>query len=286
MSGKERMKEYEKKLCEMKIPTTKVSGSGKVHIEGIGNIQISGSGFISPEEIRISGSGRLPGGLNVGRITCSGSVSIGGNIEAEEIKISGSGSIVGNVRTKAFSAAGSVSINGWVKGSVMKVAGSCTIGGAAELTNTLRAHGSLKVLGDVKAKSLVELHGSFDIDGKVITENFDAELRRSDSHIKNGIEAVNVSVKKKEVEGLVIFGFPILGRIFRSGKLYTTNIKGEEVHLENVSCQDICGKNVIIGEGCIIKGKVKYSKFISVNSEANLANPPEKSKDVHFCPEF
>ena len=277
MSGEEKMREYEKKLRKMKIPTTKVSGSGKVHIEGIGDAHISGSGFISPEEIRISGSGRLPGGLNVGRITCSGSVSIGGDVEAEEMKISGSGSILGNVKTKAFSAAGSVSIDGWVRGSVMKVAGSCSIGGAAELTDTLRAHGSLKVFGDVTAKNLVELHGSFYIDGKVVTENFDAELRRSNSHVKNGIEAVNVSVKKKEVEGLVIFGFPILGRIFRSGKLYTTSIKGEEVHLENVLCYDVYGKNVTIGEGCVIKGKVKYSEFISVNSEAKLANPPEKT---------
>jgi hypothetical protein len=35
------MKEYEKKLRETAIPTTRVSGAGKVHIEGIGDIRIS-----------------------------------------------------------------------------------------------------------------------------------------------------------------------------------------------------------------------------------------------------
>jgi hypothetical protein len=60
LSGEERMKEYDKRLRETAIPVTHVSGSGRVHIEGIGDIRISGSGFVSPEEIKISGSGSLP----------------------------------------------------------------------------------------------------------------------------------------------------------------------------------------------------------------------------------
>ena len=278
MSGEERMSEYEKRLRETAIPTTHVSGSGRVHIEGIGDIRISGSGFVSPEEIKISGSGSLPGGIKSRRISCAGSVLIEGDAEAEEMSFSGSGSIAGGAKTKVLSASGSLSIGGEVKGSLMKVAGSVKVGKRIELKDALRVHGSLKVLGDVEAKNMVELYGRFDISGKVTTETFEAELSRLESHVRNGIEVINVSVKKKGVEGLVLFGIPIIGRILRDGKLYTTDIVAKErVHLENVCCDNVSGKDVTLGEGCIIKGIVKYSETISVHPEAKLSNPPKKS---------
>jgi cytoskeletal protein CcmA (bactofilin family) len=278
MSGKERMSEYDKRLRETAIPTTRVSGSGRVHIEGIGDIRVSGSGYVSPEEIKISGSGSLPGGIKSGRIICAGSVLIGGEAEAEEMSFSGSGSIAGDVKAKVLSASGSLSIDGEVKGSLMKVAGSVKVGKGIELEDALRVHGSLRVLGDVEAKNIVEFYGSFDVSGKVTTESFEAELSRHESHVRNGVEANNVSVKKKGVEGLVLFGIPIIGRIVRDGKLYTTDIVAKErVHLENVCCDNVSGKDLTIGEGCIIKGTVKYSETISVHPEAKLSNPPKKS---------
>jgi len=278
MSGEEKMRKYEEKLCETAIPTTRISGSGKVYMEGIGDICISGSGLVSPEEIRINGSGSLPGGIKVRRIRCSGSVSIEGNIDAEEMSISGSASIAGDVATKSFSVSGSFSADGEVKGSLMKTAGSCRTGKGIELEDALHAHGSLKVSGDVKTKNLVELHGYFDIGGKAVTNNFDAELNGRESRVRDGIQARNVSIRKKGAEGLVLFNVPIIGRISRDGKLYTTDITAEErVHLENVSCDNVYGRDVTVSEGCVIKGKVKYSESISVHPNAKLANPPEKS---------
>lgn len=277
MSGEERMKEYEKRLRETAIPTTHVSGSGKVHLEGIGDIRISGSGIVSPEEIKISGSGSLPGGLRVRKISCAGSVSIEGDIEAEEMTFSGSSSIAGNVNAKSLSASGSLSIDGEVAGSLLKVAGSCKVGKKANLEDTLQVHGSFNVLEDVEAKNSVELHGAFTVEGKVVTKRFEAELSRHESHIKDGIEAVNVNVKSRGAEGLLIFGIPIVGKLFSDGKLYTTNIMAKEiVYLENVCCENVYGRNVTIGKGCVIKGKVGYSESISVHPEAKLAHPPEK----------
>jgi cytoskeletal protein CcmA (bactofilin family) len=278
MSGEERMSEYEKKLRKTAVPTTHVSGSGRVHIEGIGDIHISGSGYVSPEEIKISGSGSLPGGIKSGRIVCGGSVLIEGDAEAEEMCFSGSGSIAGNAEAKVLSASGSLSIGEGVKGSSMKVAGSVKVGNRIELEDALRVHGSLRVLGDVEARNMVELYGRFDVNGKIVAETFEAELSRQESHVRNGIEASNVSVKKKGVEGLVLFGIPIIGRIVRDGKLYTTHIVAKErVYLENVCCDNVSGKDVTIGERCIIKGTVKYSDTVSVHPTAKLSNPPIKS---------
>jgi len=277
LSGEEKMRRYEEELRRMSIPTTRVSGSGKVHIDGVGDIQISGSGFISPQEIKISGSGHLPGGLKVEKLKCAGSVSIEGDVEAEEVDFSGSSSIAGNVKAKSLTASGAFSIDGDVQGSLLKVAGSCRIGKAVELENALHVHGSLRVFGDIKAGKYVELKGRFDIGGKIITGDFNAELNRYESYARGGIEAVNVDIKKRNVEGIVIFGIPICGVLSGYGKLYTTNVTAKEkVYLENVCCENVVGKDVTIGEGCIIKGSVKYSNSISVHPKAKLTSPPEK----------
>jgi len=276
-SGKEKMKKYEEALKKTAIPTTRVNGSGKVDIKGIGRVHISGSGFLSPEEIRISGSGHLPGGIKVGKLGCSGSVAVDGDIEAEEMRFSGSASIAGNLKAKSLSASGSISIGGKTRGSMMRFSGSCKMLGGVELEDTLQAHGAIRVYGDVKAQRRVELHGRFIIDGKIITKDFEAELARRESRVRNGIEAVNVEIRKRGVEGLVIFGIPFFGFISRRGFLTTSSIKAKErVFIENVSCNDVYGKDVFIGEGCTIKGKVLYSREVSVHPKAKLASPPEK----------
>lgn len=278
MSGEERMRAYAKKLREEAIPTTHISGSGKVHLHGIGDVSVSGSGFVSPEEIRISGSGRLPGGIKVRKIGSSGSVYIEGDVEAEEMRFSGSASVAGSVRARYLFSSGSFSAGGEADGELMKFSGSCKIDEGIKLADTLRAHGSLRVSGDVKAKNLVEVHGSFEVNGKIVAEKLQAELSRLSSHVRNGIEAIDVCVKKKEFPSFVLFGIPILGRRFRGVKLYTTDIVAKgKVYIENVSCNNVYGSDVTIGEGCKVKGKVKYSKSISVDSKAKLANPPGKS---------
>lgn len=272
-SGDERMRRYEKSLREIAIPTTRISGSGRVNIPGIGEIRISGSGRISPEEIRVSGSSRLPGGLKVGRISGSGSVSIGGDVEADEMDFSGSVSIMGSVFSERLSASGSFKAEGDAKGGSMRFSGSCRIGDEVELEDSLVVHGSLTVSGNVDAQNLVELGGSYDIGGKLTTSTFKSELSWRRSHVEKGIQADYVDVRKgRKVKGLVFFG-----RRLREGELHTNNIIGRErVYLEKVHCNNVTGKDVVIGEGCEVRGKIRYSDTVKVHPEAKVTNPPEK----------
>jgi cytoskeletal protein CcmA (bactofilin family) len=282
MSGDEKMEAYEKKLRETtSIPTQQISGSGRVHIEGIGEVHIAGSGFISPEEIRISGSGSLPGGLKVQKIRGAGAVSIGGDIEAEDIDFSGEASVKGNIITRTLIASGSLIVHGQVRGELVKGAGSCRVEKGIDLKDALRASGSLTVLGDVKATNAVSLNGKFDIEGKITTTDFEAKLSRSESHVSEGVQAVNVDVKKKRAEGMVILGVPILRRLFRyEGRLHTTDITAKEtVNIENVSCENVQGKNVTVGKGCVVNRRIRYSNSISVDPGAKTANPPEKIRE-------
>jgi len=260
MSGEERMRTYEKKLREIAIPISHISGSGKVQLPGLGEIHVSGAGFVSPAEIRISGSSHLPGGIKVGKIRGSGSVSVNGTIEADEMRFCGSVTIAGSVKAKSLSSSG-----------------SCQIGDNAEFEDFLRSRGSLRVSSSLKATNSVDIRGSFNIEGKLETDTLDVELNSSRSHVKNGIEATNISIRKGESEGIVIFGFPIFGKRFGVGKLSTTNIVAKaKVYIENVSCDNVIGREVTIEEGCTIKGRVKYLDMISVHPTASLANPPEK----------
>jgi len=277
-SGEARMREYEKTLRHLAIPETAVSGSGRVSVPGIGEMRISGSGHVSSEEIRVSGSGHMPGGFKVGRIRSSGSFSIGGDIEADDMHFSGSSSIKGNVYAKNLSASGSFKAEGGGVGGYMRFSGSCRFGGAVQLEDSLFVHGSLTVSGDVTVQNVVELDGRFDIDGKLTTGTLKSELSQSRSHVEGGIQADYVDVRKgREVGGLVLFGLPIFGRRLREGELITTDVVGkEQVCLENVYCDNVTGKDVVIGEGCEIRGKIKYSGTIEVNPKARVTSPPEK----------
>jgi len=282
MSGEERMEAYEEKLrSKPTIPTTRISGSGKVHIEGIGEVRVAGAGFVSPEEIDISGSGSLPGGIRVKKVKCSGSISVEGDIEAEDMDFAGSADVEGHVKAGTLSTAGSFSAHGKVKANVMKSAGSSRVSSGIDADDTLRAAGTLRVLGDVKAKNLVDLRGAFQVDGEIVADRFEARLSRHESHVRGGIRARDVDVRRKESEGLVIFGIPILRRFFREGKLYTTSIIAEEkVYLENISCDNVQGRDVTIGQGCNVRRKVTYSESISVHPTSTLAAPPEKLASV------
>jgi cytoskeletal protein CcmA (bactofilin family) len=281
MSGEEKRKEYEKRLQGAEgIPTTHISGSGKVHVEGKGDIRISGSGYVSPEEIKISGSGKLPGGLKVKAVRCSGSVSVEGDIEADDMSLSGSASVDGRVTAKTLSCAGSFSVHGEVKADLLETTGSFRAGNGVELGDTLRAAGSVRVGGNIRAKNLVSVRGFIDVDGKVVADRFEVRLGRGDrseSQVLGGVQAVNVIVKKKDTSGMTIFNLPLLRRLFPEGRLHTTDIAAEgKVFLENVSCDNVRGRDVTIVEGCTIRGKVSYSGTVSVHSSARLAFSPEK----------
>jgi len=284
VSSKAKLEEYEKKLAEaIRTQTTNISGSGKVHIEGVCDIQISGSGSISPEEVKISGSGTIPGGLKTKRIVCAGAVSISGDAEAEEMRFSGSASVHGNIDAKILEASGTLAAGGEVRGSDVEVAGLFRAARGIRLNDALLVHGHLRVSNDVNVEKFVRLRGSFDIHGRVVTGNFEARLRRMqwlerlESRVENGIEAVNVDIRKSTDRGMGILGIPALGKIFRKGRLYTTDIVARDrVYLENVTCDNVHGRVVVLGEDCEVRGRIQYSESFSTHPTSKLSQAPEK----------
>jgi len=171
------------------IPFIKLSGSSRFTIPGLGEGRVSGSGRISPEEINVSGSSTMPGGMKVGLVEASGSSTFKGDIEADRMDLSGSASIEGSARFKRLTKSGSLRIGGDAVGGSMDVSGSTHVEGSVNLGEKLRASGSLEVGEDVVVGDLVELDGSFRVGGRIKAKTLDAWLSREMSRVEGGIEA-------------------------------------------------------------------------------------------------
>ncbi len=274
-----RMKEYERRLAEDAMPTTIISGFGRFSIPDLGEGHVAGMGRISPEEINVNGSSQLPGGIRVGNITTSGSSTIRGDLEASRMKFSGSTTIRGALVFDRLEGSGSIRTGGGARGDSMRVSGSCNIDGVVELEEGLIASGSFSTKGDVVSKGSVELDGSFDIEGKLEAETLEARLSRSRSRVDGGVKAGYIDIRKgSKYNRIPSFAARLLKRGRGEGELVTTNIHGRtEVNLENVSCDDVTGRKVTIGEGCEIRGTVRYIESIEVHPEAIVRKAPEKS---------
>ncbi len=247
------------------IPATRISGSGRVTLQGFGTVKVSGSGSISPERISMSGSSTLPGGLHIGELKTSGSSRVEGEVHADRIEFSGSASIDGDAHFEHLRKSGSLSVEGGVYGNTMRVSGSTTIRGDAEISDELRSSGSIRVEGGIESKGVVELRGGFEVRGRVKARHFEARLGRRLSVAEEGIEADVVDVE------------PLPRDWDREGELRTKDIVGvEEVTIENVECENIRGGRVVIRGGCRVNGKVEYTESIEVSPNSYLAQEPVK----------
>jgi cytoskeletal protein CcmA (bactofilin family) len=272
-----RMEEYERRLAEDAIPTTTVSGFGRFNIPSLGEGQVAGMGRISPEKIIVSGSSQLPGGIRVGSVTTSGSSTIRGDLEASRIKFSGSTVIHGTLVFSQLEGSGSMRTGGSIRGDSMRFSGSCKIDGDVELEEGLIVYGSLSAKGNVALKGSADLDGSFDIEGKIEAETFGARLSRYRSHVDEGISADTIDIRKgSRFDRLPRLATMLLGRGRGEGELVTTDIHGRaEVYLENVTCDNVTGGDVTVGEGCEVRGRVRYTGSVEVHPNAVVHNPPE-----------
>lgn len=275
-SGPERMKDYERERSSVDIPVTHISGAGRFSVPGLGDGRVAGVGHISPEEVRISGTGTLPGGLNVGRVNTSGSANFKGDLMAETMKVSGTTTVQGSLNFGSLRSSGSLRVGGTARGCSMNASGLTKIEEGIELEDELVSSGSLIVDGDVSSKNTIDIDGVVEIRGKISTGLFEAYLNRGGSHVDGGIEAETVDIRRGGK-----YRVPLLPRIFRwedrEGDMRTTDVRGSrEVLIENVACENVIGGRVVIGEGCEVSGKVIYTETVKVHEGAKVKNPPEK----------
>jgi cytoskeletal protein CcmA (bactofilin family) len=249
-----------------KIPTTKISGSGRITLPGFGEFKVSGSGRLSSEEISTSGSSRIPGGLVIGDLKSSGSTRINGDLTVEMVKFSGSARIEGNLTCDEILKSGSLRVEKSLKIKYGRFSGSTNIGGSGTVERELEASGTIAFGGDLISHDRILYSGLMRVDGSLKAQSFEARLSRDESYIKDGIEADYINIQRSHEDWR------------NRGRFITMDITGDEIILENVECDNITGRKITILPGCRIKGNVKYSESIKVDKDSVLKNEPEQTE--------
>jgi len=247
-----------------RIPTTRIAGSGRITVPDFGEFKISGSGRISPEEISTSGSSILPGGLTVGTLKTSGSAKIEGDITAENIRFSGSAKVDGNLTCEELRKSGSLLVEKDLKLKYGSLSGSARFMGSGMVERELESSGSIHFGGSLTSEERILYSGVMRVEGKLKAKSFEARLSRDESEIRGGIEAGYINIQLSHDDWR------------NRGSLITTDITGDEVILENVECNNVTGRKVVILSGCRIRGKVQYRETVQVNPSSRLDNEPEK----------
>ena len=230
-----------------------ISGSGRLGGGAYQRVAISGSGRIdgdlTAEELKISGSGRVSGRTEAGQITVSGSGKFGGPVRVDEMRISGSAKIEGPVDAKEFRSSGS-----------FHAEGDC----AAEY---FKSSGSFHVGGDVEA-DIFKASGGFDIAGLLSADK--VEIRLAGRCAAREIGGEKIHVERPESLGAALLSG--LAKMLTGGgmaELRTTQIEGDEIHLENTIADVVRGTRVEIGPGCRI-GSVEYTETLKVHDDAEV----------------
>ena len=228
-----------------------ISGSGRLGGGEYQRVAISGSGRIdgdvTAEELRISGSGRVSGRTEAGQVAISGSGRFGGAVRADEMRVSGSAKIEGPVDAKELKSSGSFHAEGDVAAEYFKSSGSFRVG------------------GDLEA-DIFKASGGFDIEGLLSADK--VEIRLGGRCTVREIGGERIHVARPESLGAALLGG--LAKMLTGGgtaELRTTQIEGDEIHLENTIADVVRGTRVEIGPGCKI-GTVEYTETLKVHDDA------------------
>ena len=248
------------------LPSTKISGSGRVTLPGYGLLKISGSGRVSEDSIDTSGSSVIPGGLVLQRLKTSGSTRIEGDIKADTIKFSGSAHVEGNLECEEVIKSGSITVDGGLKARYVRSSGSTRVSKGGHIGHELESSGSTAFGGDLVSDDRILYSGVLRVDGSLQAKSFEARLSHDESIIRDGITADFINIQRSYNDWI------------GKGSLYTADITGDEITLENVECDNVTGKKITIMGGCRIKGKITYGDEIKVDPSSRLENTPEKTE--------
>ncbi len=218
--------------------TTRISGSGNLSDVTSEYLKISGSGRISGkvnvDNMSVSGSGRVEEDIFVARtLEASGSLSASKQIEAETIETSGSLK-AGSIKAGTIESSGSLKVEGDIVAREMEVSGSCHA--ANIISDSLHSSGSLDV--ETVTGKEVEVSGAIRANA-VECKSFSMSVDGG-SH-RNSIGKLNASEVK----------ITSRRRFFKS-TIEIDEITCKEGYLESVKAKKVFADEVVVGDGSVI----------------------------------
>ncbi|MCW4013334.1 MAG: hypothetical protein NWF07_10140 [Candidatus Bathyarchaeota archaeon] len=248
------------------LPDTRISGSGRVSLPGFGTLKISGSGRVYIDSISTSGSSTIPGGLRLHDLKTSGSTKIDGDISSDTIKFSGSAHIEGALECEELIKSGSIKIGKSLKADYARLSGSTHVRDGGVIGREIETSGSIEFGDDLVSEDRIMYSGVMRVDGRVQAKSFEARLSRDESYIRDGITSDYINILRSHEDWR------------NMGSLVTSDIIGDDITLENVQCENVRGKKIVIKKGCYIKGTVEYSDTIQVDPASSLRSEPIKTE--------
>lgn len=213
-------------------------------------------------EIKVTGLGSVTGDIKADLIKVSGKMDAEGDISVRDFKVSGMTSIEGSLKVNTMKTSGKANVEGSIEGNDVHVSGMLDVEG--NITGErLKVSGYLTVEGDIEVDHF-ECSGKIESDGLINAETINIMLGNNCSAQEIGGKEITIlDGKTTDNKGL----FASLFIENKSGKLSCDLIEGDEIRLENVLCDVVRGKNIIIGKGCEIE-KVEYTNTIEVIDDA------------------
>ncbi len=212
-------------------------------------------------DIKTAGGGSFSGGT-YGEVTFNGSGTINGDVDSITYKVNGAGTSNGRVKSQRIVVNGTASFNGEVQANEMVVngdanvrdgagVGSLVVKGNLSVGGSVAAHevnlrGFLRAGGDCQAEAFTG-EGGFTIAGELNAGNVDVTVQAPSSAREIGGERI---VVRQPVGG--ISSFTGLLTVFSEKRLTAETIEGDVVWLENTTAKVVRGKQVTLGQGCVV----------------------------------
>jgi cytoskeletal protein CcmA (bactofilin family) len=218
-------------------------------------------------DIKTAGGGTFSGGT-YGDVTFNGSGTINGDVDAITYRVNGAGTSNGRVKSQSVTVNGTANFNGEVQANEMTVNGDASIRDGAgvgrlivkgnlSIGGSLSAHevdlrGFLRMGGDCQSESFTG-EGGFTVSGLLNAGNVDVVVQASSSAREIGGERIVI----RQPSG--VNSFTGLLTVFSEKRLTAETIEGDVVWLENTSARVVRGKQVTIGQGCVVE-LVEYAE--------------------------
>lgn len=184
----------------------------------------------------------------------------------DNIYIKGKSRLLGDVESN------NISVSGTIKGESVVCDGEIKISGRALFNKNIKSeeleiNGSLSCYGDIEVTNEIDINGSITCNN-LKTNEF--ELGFCGKSVVESINARNVEIdmgfNRRFLRGVLFFSCKKQQEL---NVKINKQIEGEDVSIKYVTCPKVTGKNVTIGDGCVID-LVEYNDVITISPKAKV----------------
>ena len=227
-----------------------------------GSMVVTGGTF---HTVAVNGSATLNGDIHCQQFKINGSCQVKGSLKTEKGTVNGNAEIKEDLYVGDFNIFGNATMQGNMFASNFNVKGACDVGESLTAEN-IKTYGRLKVGDNCQAEQFYS-EGLFEIGDTLKANTVELVIRNhSKSHVEK-IYAETINVKMKEENTFVKIVKSIFVNSTSRGRLKIEEVDGKIISLENTKAERVKGKNVTIGNNCIVE-LVEYIDTLNIEGNA------------------